>query len=118
MRAYYAKNGDKLRAQSRERVAAKRLRNQRWMVEYLAGKRCRACGIEDPRLLTFNHLDPTKKLRNVADLVSKGWRLELVAAEVAKCEILCHNCHMLATFDQLGGSYHDKLTATIAKTET
>lgn len=70
------------------------------------------------RLLTFNHLNPDDKLYNVADLVSKGRNLNLIVAEVSKCEVLCHNCHMLATFDQLGGSYHERLLAVVARTET
>lgn len=118
MRAWYARNAERQRELSRARVAKKRLRNQLWMLEYVAGKECRGCGISDPRLLTSNHLDPRQKLHNVADLVSRGRQLHLLEAEVAKCEILCHNCHMLATFEQLGGSYHDKLLASVAKTET
>lgn len=107
-REWYRKNAKRLREKANERAAAKRLRNQKWMVEYMKGKSC-PCGVDDPRVLTFNHLEPENKFANIADLVSRGAKLEHIIAEIEKCEILCHNCHMLITLEALGGSYHDKL---------
>lgn len=112
LRGYYHANKEYYRAEANKRVAARRLRNQQWMVDYLQGKSCQSCGVSDPRVLTFNHRDPTEKYGNVADIISKGRKLEYLVAEVAKCNIECHNCHMLITFEQLGGSYHDKLKPT------
>jgi len=107
-REYYRKTRELQRGQANRRISAKRLRNQKWMVEYMKGKSC-PCGVDDPRVLTFNHLEPENKFANIADLVSRGAKLEHIIAEVEKCEIVCHNCHMLITLEALGGSYHDKL---------
>ena len=54
-------------------------------------------------------MNPSLKHANIADLVSKGAKLSKVIDEVKKCEVLCHNCHMLETFKQLGGSYRETM---------
>lgn len=108
-REHYRRNADRYRAAANGRMALRRERNQQWMVNYMAGKSC-PCGVSDPRLLAFDHIDPTEKRRNIADIVSKGLGLDKLKEEIAKCRILCHNCHMLHTINQMGGSYHDRLT--------
>lgn len=105
----YQENGDALRAAARARVNRKRERNQQWMVNYLQGKACNDCGISDPKVLAFDHLEGHDKFANIADLVSRGYALHRLVAEVKKCRVLCHNCHMLHTIKQVGGSYHTKL---------
>lgn len=112
-RQYYSESAETQRQKANERVAQRRLRNQKWMVKYMLNKSCKSCGVSDPRVLTFNHLDRGTKFANVADLVSRGSKIEHLESEVNKCEILCHNCHMLITLEQLGGSYHDKLKGEV-----
>ena len=105
---YYRKNRDRLRAEANGNTARRRERNQQWLVNFMVGKSCE-CGIDDIRVLTFDHTDPSNKSYNVADIVSKGMKLEYLIEEVQKCRILCHNCHMLNTFRQIGGSFHDRI---------
>ena len=112
LRGYYHANKEYYRAEANKRVAARRLRNQQYMVDYMVGKACQTCGIDDPRVLTFNHRDPTEKYASVSDLVCRGLALDKIISEIQKCDIECHNCHMLITLKQLGGSYHDKLKPT------
>lgn len=106
---YYTNTADEQRARARARVARKRERNQQWVVNYLHGKSCESCGVTDTRVLAFDHLNGVNKFANIADLVSRGLALQKLKDEVAKCRILCHNCHMLHTFEQMGGTYHTKL---------
>jgi len=106
---YYQNTADIQRSRARERVARKRERNQQWVVNFLHGKVCECCGISDTRVLAFDHLEREDKFSNIADLVSRGLALQKLIDEVAKCRILCHNCHMLHTFSQIGGTYHSKL---------
>lgn len=64
---------------------------------------CQHCGIDDWRVLVFHHRDPETKS---FELSSAGHRSkELVDAEMAKCDILCHNCHNILHWelDNLGG---------------
>lgn len=60
------------------------------------GMRCVDCGIEDDRVLSFDHIDPANKSRHITELItakigSKRWPKLL--AEIDKCEIRCLNCH-------------------------
>lgn len=70
---------------------------------YLAAKGCEDCGERDPRLLEFDHLDPSTKKANVSSLIARGrkWSGKAIQAEVAKCRILCVRCHRLHTVEQL-----------------
>jgi hypothetical protein len=56
---------------------------------------CADCGLIDPQLLEFDHL--REKRADVARLVHEGYAIRHVAAEVAKCELVCVNCHRLRT---------------------
>lgn len=86
---------------------------RQWIVNYLSKNPCEGCGITDIRVLTFNHLDRATKKANVSDMVSKGRTLTAVAAEVEKCQVLCHNCHMIATLDHMGNTYKHTMTPTV-----
>ena len=105
---YYKNTADAQRERARARVAKKRERNQQWVTNRMAGESCSKCGVSDPRVLAFDHISDDK-MANVSDLVSRGAALEKLIVEVAKCRVLCHNCHMLHTFDRMGGTYHDRL---------
>src|SRR5271154_5645693 len=54
-------------------------------------KGCSRCGERRPSCLQFHHLDPKVKTANIS-----GWTrsLESLKTEIAKCEILCGNCHL------------------------
>ncbi len=53
---------------------------------------CTDCGRRYPYyVMQFDHLDPTQKLMTVSRLVLWSWRR--LKAEVAKCEVVCANCH-------------------------
>jgi hypothetical protein len=58
----------------------------------LKGGKCQICGYSRClKALTFHHLDPDTKLFNLAGSHNQGW--EAQAREVAKCVLLCANCH-------------------------
>jgi hypothetical protein len=64
---------------------------------------CEICGYrKHPAALCFDHKIPAEKYRtksgkkvHLADMI-KGNRYSLptILKEIAKCRILCHNCHM------------------------
>jgi hypothetical protein len=58
---------------------------------------CADCGIrsEHPEIYDFDHGDG-EKVASIATLVTKGtW--EDFLAELAKCEVVCANCHRIRT---------------------
>lgn len=59
-------------------------------IKYKSG--CKYCKEKDPRCLDFHHTKDNK-IHNVAYLVSSGYRWQSVLDEIAKCEIICSNCH-------------------------
>lgn len=59
----------------------------------LGGQVCSRCGFDDPRALEFHHRNPEEKIASVASMLASGW--ERLMREVAKCDIICANCHAI-----------------------
>lgn len=53
---------------------------------------CIKCGETHPACLDFHHRDPSQKLFSVGVQFGK-YPWHMVQAEVAKCDVLCANCH-------------------------
>lgn len=105
---HYRKFGDQYRARAKiSRLATKRKLRTR-MVDYLRGKSCLLCGEDDIRVLEFDHLDQTTKSFTIAWALGRGKSWQTIEAEIAKCRILCANCHRKHTATQ-NGSYRLKL---------
>jgi hypothetical protein len=51
------------------------------------------CSESDPVCLTFHHKDPKEKEFEIGACISKGLSWEKILIEIAKCEVLCMNCH-------------------------
>ncbi|HEX8733821.1 MAG TPA: hypothetical protein VF721_00770 [Pyrinomonadaceae bacterium] len=56
------------------------------------------CGISDWRVLEFDHRDRKTKRINIAD--STKYSLKVAKEEIAKCDIVCANCHNIRTIEQ------------------
>lgn len=76
-------------------------RNRSYAYNLLQNARCADCGIDDPRVLTFDHVRGKKKT-NISDMIGKAVSIETLDAEIAKCEIVCHNCHAIRTQKRSG----------------
>lgn len=69
-------------------LAAKK---QRW-IDFAATKECEHCGLNDPECLDFHHTNPSEKDYTVTSM-TRSMKWERIMAEVAKCIVLCANCH-------------------------
>lgn len=90
--AYYA-------AKARRHKRKVQRENQRQLLAYFAEHPCVDCGEADPVVLQFDHVRGVKEAC-VGTLLRNGRRWELVAAEIAKCEVRCSNCHWRRTARQ------------------
>ena len=94
-KAYHYANWDRHMAQIRRRRKALTLRNQRRMVEYLRAHPCVDCGETDILVLEFDHL--RDKTANVGTLLMRRSEWRRILEEIAKCEVVCANCHRRRT---------------------
>lgn len=67
-------------------------RRDEWISEQ--GGACVTCGATED--LEIDHIDPAEKERAVAHLWSST--AEVRAAELAKCQVLCKQCHLAKTY--------------------
>jgi hypothetical protein len=50
-------------------------------------------------MMDFDHVRG-EKLFDVSRMVGPGLSLELIKAEIAKCDVVCANCHRIRTFER------------------
>lgn len=80
---------------SAPRVAA---RNREWLQEHKATKPCMDCGGKfHPCAMDFDHREGEAKRFNVSRMASR-LSLEAIQTEIAKCDLVCSNCHRVRTF--------------------
>jgi hypothetical protein len=84
-------------ANFREEVKIRR----RVLREYKAWYGCLDCGFNNPLALDFDHRVRKEKFKGVSQMVHRH-SMERIWAEVAKCDVVCRNCHALRTFEQMG----------------
>jgi hypothetical protein len=91
--------GDRAKTNAQAGTARKK-RNLKWLCDYLLEHPCSMCPESDILVLDFDHLDPSDKTFNVADVARDGMSLKRLQEEIAKCRVLCANCHRRHTGKQ------------------
>src|ERR1035437_4652710 len=81
------KDPEQRRKYAREWVAKRR-------VDFFADKRCVQCGSTDR--MELDHIDRTQKVSHSI----WSWSAKRRNAEIAKCQVLCHDCHVDKTWTQ------------------
>lgn len=69
-----------------------------WWQDFKRGLVCEYCGEDHPAALDFHHDNPAEKEGNVSTLVANENKTKLLE-EVAKCRVLCSNCHRKLHYD-------------------
>lgn len=91
MRAWTEANRERRRELNREAKA----RVNEWFQSYKATLRCERCGFSHPSALDFHHREPADKRFEVPRMVANRLSRERIMEEIAKCEVLCANCHRI-----------------------
>ncbi|MBM7505560.1 hypothetical protein ACFPER_00485 [Agromyces aurantiacus] len=108
-RAYYARNRE---AHVRRIVASKGERRARALElvgRHLITHPCVDCGEDDIRVLDFDHRDSAEKGAEVMKLAQDGHALQRIAAEVAKCDVRCRNCHAIVTYQRMESDWRSAM---------
>jgi hypothetical protein len=72
-----------------------------WLREMKTGKTCTDCGgTFPPEAMEWDHLPGTIKLGAISNKI-RTWSRKLIFEELAKCELVCANCHAIRTYRRL-----------------
>lgn len=65
---------------------------------------CVDCGYaQHPEALDFDHLPGFEKLARVSNMVNQLYSDERINDEIAKCEVVCANCHRICSARRRNG---------------
>lgn len=80
------------------RLAVERNKELRRRLRELKQVPCADCGQEfDPVCMDFDHLPQFKKSMAISYMLRHRMSWDKILAEIAKCEVVCSNCHRLRT---------------------
>ena len=102
--SYYRRNREReiVRVTTRQRVTLEFLRDLRRVP-------CMDCGrVFLPHQMDFDHRDPSAKSFNVTTSRAMLMTRARLAAEIAKCDIVCANCHAIRTYAQQAGRWAER----------
>lgn len=91
----------------KEMQALHRHRNFVRMLEHLRDHPCADCGETDPVVLDFDHRPGVQKRFEIARAVNASTRAwSTILKEIAKCDVVCANCHRRRTASRAGHRKH------------
>ena len=97
---WWKRNRKAHRIHVREAAALKREKFKAWKLT----QKCARCPENHPACLEFHHRDPKQKDMNISQMWRLGYSWERLTEEIAKCDVLCANCHRKLHFVEKGQS--------------
>lgn len=90
-RAWYQQNRTAKLAKMNRQMTVER----RWFRAFKTTQVCLHCGFNNPAALVFHHRDPAMKSFVVSTAIARHRTRKTILAEMAKCDVLCSNCHLI-----------------------
>lgn len=76
-----------------QRQKIKRAERAEWFFKLKSTYSCK-CGEDHPACLDFHHRDgPGNKKSKISMMVHQAYTIKAILEEIAKCDVLCSNCH-------------------------
>ena len=99
-RRYYAKNRVAIIARGKFQ-SAKYYAALRKLVDEASDVPCMDCGNRYPAyVMDFDHRDPATKRFKISNGVGQRYGVQTMLDEMAKCDVVCANCHRVRTHNQ------------------
>lgn len=101
-RNYYANNREHHKSVIRKRTIKYRDESKKWIRELKESSPCLDCGVFYPwYVMDFDHVSGEKE-GNISSMIANLGSKQKILNEIAKCELVCSNCHRARTFSRLG----------------
>ena len=94
-RKYYAEHKERLKERSNNRKADLR----QWFRDLKTTLSCEECGQNHPATLDFHHRGEEEKSFTISENIHNFGK-ERLEKEIAKCTVLCANCHRIHHYDE------------------
>lgn len=109
---YFIANRDKRMKQIKINLKnwKQQLKNE---IDKLKSKPCKDCGnCFPPCAMDFDHLEGSVKTNNISTMITnRVVSREKIYEEIAKCELVCANCHRVRTHNRLkNGKWRNRVT--------
>ncbi len=101
-RMYYVRDPAPYKARAAANNKLTKARNRARLREFFRNAECMDCGIRDFAVLELDHRDPQRKRDDVSNLVRQPHGWPTIAKEIAKCDVVCANCHRKRTARYFG----------------
>ena len=88
-------------AKAVERKREYKIRNRAFVLAYLREHPCVDCGNDDVVVLEFDHVNGTKEAE-ISRAINRAFSIERLTNEIAKCEVVCANCHKRRSYERTG----------------
>ena len=97
-RAWVLSKRDSDRESTRRKDRDSKKDRIQWLDAMKEGRPCMDCGgVFPPVAMDFDHRPGEIKVSGVCEMVRGRWSKEKILAEVAKCDLVCANCHRVRT---------------------
>lgn len=101
-KTHYLANSAKYKKSSKNANPSLKRRNSIWVHAQKVGKPCTDCHRKFPAIcMDFDHVDSRNKEYCVSVLVATCASIKRIMMEIAKCELVCSNCHRIRTYKRL-----------------
>ncbi len=97
---WYEKRKDEHKKNVLVRKVSARQEARQFVLDYLSAHPCIQCGESDPMVLEFHHVGG--KEREISFMITGGYPIAKIQAEIDKCQVLCANCHRRKTVKERG----------------